>query len=300
MRIDASGNVGIGTTSPSGKLHVNNGRTFLVSESGDGYVLNLRSAGLTNGCWLTNPAENTFGVASQDGTERLRIDASGNVGIGKNNPATILDVNGTVTATAFAGPVTGNVTGDLTGTASAVADGAVTTAKIADANVTPAKLSQKLTFDTAKASTSGTSIDFTGIPSWAKRITLLFSGVSTSGTSDKRIRLGVGGSFVATGYVTSKARATTAAANGSSTAGFEFMNEGQAAEIVSGQMVFTNVTGNTWVGSGQLATTSGNQPGALFSGGNVALSGALDSIRVTTVNGTDTFDAGDINISYEG
>lgn len=180
------------------------------------------------------------------------------------------------------------------------ASAAIAGSKLADTSVAPEKLTQKLTFDTAKASTSGTNVDFTGIPAWAKRVTLLFSGVSTSGTSDKRIRLGVGGSFVTTGYVTSKARCTTAAANGSSTAGFEFMSEGQAAEVVSGQMVFTNVTGNTWVGSGQLATTSGNQPGALFSGGSIALSGALDSVRVTTVNGTDAFDAGTINISYEG
>jgi hypothetical protein len=178
--------------------------------------------------------------------------------------------------------------------------GTVATAGIANAAVTPAKLSQPLTLGTSQAATSGASIDFTGIPSWAKRVTLLFSGVSTSGTNNKRIRLGVGGSFVTSGYVTTRNYITTAILTGTSTAGFDIETSGQAAELVSGQMVFTNITGNSWVGIGQFSATNGNQPGAFFSGGNIALSGALDSIRLTTVNGTDTFDAGSVNIMYEG
>jgi hypothetical protein len=39
---------------------------------------------------------------------------------------------------------------------------------------------------------------------------------------------------------------------------------------------------------------------AQFLAGDVALSGTLDRIRITTVNGTDTFDAGTINVSWEG
>jgi microcystin-dependent protein len=72
--------------------------------------------------------------------ERLRIGSSGNVGINTTTPTERLDVNGTVKATAFSGPLTGNVTGDLTGTASAIADGSVSTAKIVDGNVTTAKI----------------------------------------------------------------------------------------------------------------------------------------------------------------
>ena len=50
----------------------------------------------------------------------------------------------------------------------------------------------QLVSGTAVASTSGTSIDFTGIPSWVKRITVMFNGVSTSGTSFKQIQIGSG------------------------------------------------------------------------------------------------------------
>lgn len=38
---------------------------------------------------------------------------------------------------------------------------------------------------------------------------------------------------------------------------------------------------------------------ASTSGGTISLAGALDNVRLTTVNGTDTFDAGSINILYE-
>ena len=149
---------------------------------------------------------------------------------------------------------------------------------------------------TAVASTSGTSIDFTSIPSWVKKITVMFSGVSVSGTSSILIQLGDSGGIETTGYVsTSTGFSGGSGASSSSTSGLVvFSND--ATYISSGIITIANVTSNSWVnsGSGKLSTTV-----SWVCGGNKDLSATLDRIRITTVNGTDTFDAGSINILYE-
>jgi len=156
-----------------------------------------------------------------------------------------------------------------------------------------------LTLATAVASTSGTSIDFTSIPSWVKRITVMFSGVSLSGTSDYLIQLGDAGGVEATGYV-----ATGNFYNGSnqtdnvnSTSGFVINSASTASILISGQMVLTLLGSNVWVaGHNTVLSTTSVGNGA----GTKTLSDTLDRVRITTVNGTDTFDAGTINIMYEG
>ena len=152
---------------------------------------------------------------------------------------------------------------------------------------------------TAVASTSGTSIDFTGIPSWAKRITVMFQGVSASGTSFPLVQLGTSGGVVVTGYTGSVIGVTDANAIAGSnfTTGFSIRTNVSAAASFSGAFVFTNITGNTWVLSGSISDTSDIR--ISVSNGFIALSGTLDRVRITTVNGTDTFDAGSINILYE-
>lgn len=182
-----------------------------------------------------------------------------------------------------------------------LAANAVTTVKIADANVTPAKLSQPLTQGTAQNSTSGTSIDFTGIPSWAKRITVVLNGVSLSGTANPRIQLGTGGTPETTGYAATCGYITSfgpAANSGSSTSGFDSVVSGAAAFALSGALVITNVSGNIWVAQGVF----GNVTSTVFSiymSGTKTLAGTLNMVRITSTNGTDTFDAGSINILYE-
>jgi hypothetical protein len=146
---------------------------------------------------------------------------------------------------------------------------------------------------TAQASTSGTSIDFTGIPSWVKRITVMFNGVSTNGTSAVRIQLG-SGSAQTTGYVTCFQAGTTG--YGPTSAGFDISAFISASDTRYGVISFVLITGNNWVGSG-IFSQGTNLAG--ISTGSVALSGILDRVRITTVNGTDTFDAGSINILYE-
>jgi len=155
----------------------------------------------------------------------------------------------------------------------------------------------RMTLGTSVASTSGTSIDFTGIPSYVKRVTVIFAGVSLSGSSAFLIQLGTSSGFVTTGYSGGGSRLAGSGGSTSFTTGFS-PNNNTAATLHSGNILITNITGNTWVASGVFGGDSNDFTFML--GGFRALSATLDRVRITTVNGTDTFDAGSINIMYEG
>lgn len=151
---------------------------------------------------------------------------------------------------------------------------------------------------TAVASTSGTSIDFTGLPGWVKRVTVMFDRISTSGTSNCIVQLGTTGGFQASSYVGSITN-QSASATSTFSSGFLASIGFAATDLSSGVMYLAKVDGNTWAETSVVAVTPSS--GATRLGcGVVTLSGTLDHIRVTTVNGTDTFDAGTINILYEG
>jgi hypothetical protein len=150
---------------------------------------------------------------------------------------------------------------------------------------------------TAQASTSGTSIDFTSIPSWVKRVTVMFNGVSTNGTSIYQIQLGTSSGVVSTGYLSGTSSFASSVASINVTTGFGIYSV-SAANVISGSIIISNLTGNTWIASGTLGITS-SVAIAIISAGSLSLSGVLDRLRLTTVNGTDTFDAGSINILYE-
>lgn len=147
---------------------------------------------------------------------------------------------------------------------------------------------------TAQASTSGTSIDFTSIPSWVKRVTVMLSGISTNGTSLFLVQLGDSGGVETTGYASG---AGSRSGETSSTAGFVLNAAGVAAMTFSGSVQISTLGSNLWVTSGVLSRSDGFANGF---GGNKTLSDTLDRVRITTVNGTDAFDAGSINIIYEG
>lgn len=143
--------------------------------------------------------------------------------------------------------------------------------------------------------TTTTYNDFTSIPSWVKRITVMFNGVSLSGTSHFLFQIGTGGTPTTSGYVSSSLGVDTAGSPGvTSTSGFVFY-AGTAATAYNGIYNFVNLTGNTWVNTGM--QNGGTR--VTTSAGTVALGGVLNIIRITTVNGTDTFDAGTVNILYE-
>lgn len=154
---------------------------------------------------------------------------------------------------------------------------------------------------TAVASTSGTSVNFTSIPSWVKRITVMFSGVSTNGTSIPLIQLGDSGGVETSGYLGSGSSvfAGSACTAVLQTTGFG-IGGGTAATVIfhgSIQITLLDATANTWCANGVLARSD---TAATFNcSGAKSLSATLDRVRITTVGGTDTFDAGTINILYE-
>jgi hypothetical protein len=188
--------------------------------------------------------------------------------------------------------ISGDTSGAITVSAPAVAGTNTLTLQAATATNAINKL------ETAVASTSGTSIDFTSLPSWIKRITVQFQGVSLNSTGSLLVQLGTGSTtFTTSGYI-STALVAIGGGNSfvSSTSGFiEYLTS--AAGVYSGHMIITNISGNNWVSShvGKYSTA------AVCSGaGDVSLGAVLTAVRITTSSGTDTFDAGSVNLLLEG
>ena len=215
-------------------------------------------------------------------SNNIVLDASGNTTIGGN-----ISVTGT---TSVGGIPVVTTTGTQTLTNKTLTSPTITGASVS------AMASSVITSGTAVASTSGTSIDFTSIPSWVKQVTVMFRGVSTSGTSALLVQLGDSGGVENTGYVSTSLQMSTAAGIvDSSTAGF-IIRSATAANLFSGSMVIMNITGNDWVSNHVVKQSTT----AIASGsGDKTLSATLDRVRITTVGGTDTFDAGSINILYQ-
>lgn len=149
------------------------------------------------------------------------------------------------------------------------------------------------------ATTSGTSIDFTGIPSTATRITLSLNQVSTNGASPIIFQLGDAGGAENAGYLGGVGITTAAAAvTVIVTTGFQIVSAA-AASLRSGAITFTLQNAATFLWACAGITVDSNGTAASMTGGVKATSAALDRIRLTTVGGVDTFDSGSINISWE-
>lgn len=210
-------------------------------------------------------------------TINLALDTSGGVTVGQNLK------------------LSGSSSGTTTLVAQSAASGTVTI-PAGTGTAAVQGVSTNIVSATSQASTSGTSIPFTGIPSWVKRITVIFSGVSLSSTANLLVQIGDSGGLETTGYVSSGAVVTNSAATvvASNTTGFIIRTQ-NAGVTVSGHMILTNVTGNLWVSShsGKSDTTT-----TVFGGGDKTLSDTLTQLSITSTS-TDTFDAGTINIMYE-
>lgn len=155
-----------------------------------------------------------------------------------------------------------------------------------------------ITIATEQASTSGTSIDFTGIPAGVRRITIMHVGVSTNGTSNRLIQLGDAGGFENSGYSCAGTLFSTTSLNVSNyTTGFGIPT-GAASDALSGSIILSleDASDFTWTCIYVMNTTGASQ---WVGSGSKSLSATLTQVRITTANGTDAYDAGAINISYE-
>lgn len=149
---------------------------------------------------------------------------------------------------------------------------------------------------TAVTTTGVASVDFTNLPSWVKRITVMFSGISFSGTSIPMIQLGDAGGFELTGYAGSAWIANTT--NSAMSSGFLISGASDGTYVYSGSVTISLIGSNIWVASGSVSLT--NTPAATVMSGAKTLSDTLTQVRLTTVGGANTIDAGTINILYEG
>jgi len=180
-----------------------------------------------------------------------------------------------------------------------IVDDSVTTTK----RILVSELANALTVNgTEQASTSGTAITFTSIPAWVKRITIQFVGVSLSGDSDPMVQIGDSGGLETSGYLgcaSAVGNAVSTAADNSITSGFLLTPAGAAAAVWHGHVTLTleDAANFTWVCSGVIGRS--DAASTSFSAGSKSLSAALDRVSVTTVGGSNTFDAGAINILYD-
>jgi len=205
--------------------------------------------------------------------------------------------------------ISGDTSGAITLSAPAVAGTNTVTIPASTGNMVLDSATQTLTNKTIQggsitsgttvASTSGTSIDFTGIPSWVKRITIMFNGVSTNGTSNTIIQIGSGSAetsgYAGCGFSSNGSAALTYSA--SMSAGFLLAFDQSAATARSGIAVLALMGSNLWTYSANIGRT--DAAGVGFGAGSKTASGTIDRVRITNTNGTDTFDAGSINILYE-
>jgi len=208
---------------------------------------------------------------------------TGAVGIGTTVPATKLAVDGTIST---------NTISEYTAAAGVTIDGVV----LKDNAIAGDYL--RIASLTTQDTTTGTSISFTGIPTWARRITVMFVGVSTNSTSPLLVKIGTSGGIVSTGYIGTGARIASGSTTvDTSTAGF-IINSTAAADTVSGSLtIFALDPANYFYC--QDHTFKAGATAVMTGGGRVTLGNLMTQLSITTVSGTANFDAGSINVLYE-
>ena len=302
-----------GSSIKASDLNDNFDQVLFIAQETANSAANQSTAGLqAQITTATNTANTAIGTANTANATANGISATANTALTNSNTA--VSTANTANATANTAITTANAISTTANTALTTANTAVTTANTATTTANTAQTTANaalpkaggtmtglITFDTSQPrivigtavnSTSGVSVDFTGLPTWVKRITLMLKGVSTTGTSPPIIQLGDSGGYEITGY---DAAAGSSGGNTTFTTGFSLSHSHSASDVFYGAYIISSFGSNSWALSGS-ATTSNVR----YAAGTKTLSATLDRIRLTTVLGSDTFDAGSINILYEG
>jgi len=271
---------------------------FLTGVSGSGQALTLiyNAAGAIALQPSSDPAVSTqlVQVKNNAGTVKFAIRADGSLVF---SDATIQTTAGIANPMTTVGDV---ITGGASGVAGRLAIG--TTGQVltvtAGAPAWATAAVAGITLATEQATTAGTSIDFTGIPTGTKRITVMFNGVSTNGTSNIIIQIGKSAGVEITGYL--GVNTALGLAGTAFTSGFIMAGPAVAASLYYGKLILTleNSANNVWAAMGGLADPAGATT-YFVAAGIKPLAGVLDRVRLTTAGGANTFDAGAVNIAYE-
>lgn len=155
------------------------------------------------------------------------------------------------------------------------------------------------TLGTPIATTSGVSVDITGIPSGVKEIDIIFDSVSSAGTNQWLVQIGDVGGIEDTGYDSEGHAITTTVAGGTSTAGFVVRGDQSASRLVNGifSLKLKDASAFRWVANHVLGDTTASN--ALIAGSGIkSLTAELSQIRLTTAAGSALWDGGSITIQY--
>jgi len=273
--VDSTGKVGIGTISPTELLDVSGGNLLFTSSSGTAY------AKITPGVSRTD--------ISAEGARTLTLTANATLGL------TVATTGALTAAVSLSSPlltatsqVLTDTISEYTSAAGVTVDGVLIKDSLIGAQFRP------ITEATLQSTTSGTSVVFNDLPSWVKRITIIFNGVSFSGANTCQIRLGTGTSgspvWISSGYVGASTAVGGTTINPTSAFGISC---GSAASF-SGKMEIFKLSSSVYVSSHAAATT------VLVGGGGVltGIGATITQLQIAP-SGGDNFDAGSINIFYE-